>query len=241
MEYNLFYILDIEKQEKFIKENIARILEIMLISFSSNLKLFNKNDIKKEKEYEKILNHLITNISKWLIWFFCVEKKTSKIVGFCYLYEEKLSYYKGSEKIETYKKISPNDKSFDIYKNKIYKNFYPVIGGLCKDPEYRNVGKFIIKELITYLKSKTSYKKLYLVCESTLFKFNYIEYIGENRCVYSEKYFDSNMNLIKYYKSNGFKILKKIFCVDECVIVTGPFEPDEYSDIICFNVMSKKI
>jgi len=50
-----------------------------------------------------------------VIWFFCIDKLTNNIIGFCFLYEQKLSYYKWNVSIETYSVIKPDDKSFDIY------------------------------------------------------------------------------------------------------------------------------
>ena len=242
MEYKLLHYTDLEEQNKYVKENVKRILEIMLLCFPSNIELFNnEKEIKKEKEYEEIFNNIIIKSSTWAIWFFCIDNLTNKIIGTCFLYEQRLSYYLGNDEIETYKIIKPRGKSFDIYENRTYKDFYPVINGLCKDPKYKNVGKFMIDELGKYFKSKTSFDKLYLVCESPLFKFNYFDFADINKCVYNEsKYNESNTRLIKYYKSNGFKILNKVFYLERCIPVTGPFEPDLYSDIICFNVMCKK-
>jgi hypothetical protein len=241
MDYKLIYFIHTKKQKKYIEKNINRIVSIILLSFPSNIELFEKKVLEKEKEYIEIMKKIIMNASEWSIWFFCVEKETDKIVGMCFLYETKLSYYEGKEKIETYKKISPKELSFDIYENRKFKKFYPVINGICKVPGYKNVGKFIIKELTEYLKLKTKYKQMYIICESSIFKYNYKDYINENRCIYNQKYNGSNIEFIKYYKSNGFRILKKIFDVYECIPITGSFMPDVYGDIICFNVMSKKI
>ena len=122
------------------------------------------------------------------------------------MYKQKFSLYEGNENIETYSIIEPDDKSFDIYENRTFKTFYPIIGGLCKDPMYTNVGKFVVDELIIYLKLKTSYDKIYLVSESSLLKFNYLDYIDENICVFDDKFNSSNKKLIKYYKSLGFQM-----------------------------------
>lgn len=240
MDYKLLHFTDLDVQHKYVKDNVERILEIMLLAFPSNIELFKKNDDKQEKKYKGIFREIVINSSTWTIWFFCIDNLTNKIIGTCFLYEQGLTYYEGNENIETYKIIKPTDKSFDIYENRIYKNFYPVINGLCKDPNYKNVGKFILDELVKYFKSNTQYNKLYLVCESPLFKFNYFDFIDKNKCMYNEGYNESNIRLKKYYKSNGFKILKKVFFVDRCIPITGPFEPDSYGDIICFNVMCKK-
>lgn len=240
MDYKLLHFTDLGEQHTYVKDNVERILEILLLSFPSNVELFKKKDYKKENEYKEIFKNIVINSSSWVIWFFCIEILTNKIIGTCYLYEQGLSYYLGKENIETYKIIKPSDKSFDIYENRKFKKFYPVINGLSKDPNYKNVGKFILDGLIGYLKSNTSFSKLYLICESPLFKFNYFDFIDKNKCVYNEKYNESNNKLIKYYKSNGFVILKNVFYVDRCIPVLGDFEPDEYGDIICFNVMCKK-
>jgi hypothetical protein len=241
--YKLLHFNDIEKQDLYIHNNINHIIEIIVHCYPSNLKLFGKktNNDKKEKQYIEILKNIVINSSKWAIWFFCIDEFTNYIIGFCFLYEQKLSYYKGNVNIDTYTIIKPCDKSFDIYENRKFKTIYPVIGGLCKDPKYTNVGAFIVNELISYLKSKTSYDKIFLVSESSLFRFNYLDYINENICVFNHEFFYSNKKLIKYYETLGFRVLKKTFNVNECIPITGDFAPDLYGDIICNNVLYKKI
>ena len=241
MTYKLLYFEDFIKQEEYVFKNIDKISDIWKNSFisNSNKYLSDNNTVNHDNDYYMEQKNIILNSLNWSKWFFALEISTNKIIGQCNICTDKLSEYNGKNKIKTYEIIKSNDLSYDIYLNRNSVLLYPVISGLSKDPKFKNVGKFLINKIILYLKSNTSYKKLYLVPESPKYKNNYMDILDKNACLYDkEKYHESNIKLINYYKLNGFVIDKKIFLVLNCN-KTNKY-PDT-SNILCLNTMYKKI
>jgi hypothetical protein len=135
-------------------------------------------------------------------------------------------------KLETYKII---DISKDELKKMLLKDKGPVIYALCKDMNYKNVGTFLIQKIVEYLKNN-EYDKVYLIPGSVFGKINYFYFVKGEACKFYdyEKYYQSNMKLIKYYENIGFVISQNLYDIDKC-------EQDYVTKYHLFNVLIKKL
>ena len=158
IEYKFIYFNDKKKQLKFILHNYVQILNMMMTCFPFN-NLKHKTELYEE--YHKEMDTYLREKAKNLKWFFVTNITVDIIIGFCCLKKiQELINYK--DKLETYKLINVKDVNFaDIFRTTIEK---PCIETLCKNFQYKNVGKFLLEELCEYL--KPNYKIIYLVPES---------------------------------------------------------------------------
>lgn len=139
-------------------------------------------------------------------------------------------------KVDYTRKYVYSDKSLDTYtlvdKNlENYKFIYPSLESLCRDNDnkYKGIGSYLLKKISEDVGK--SYNYLILVPESLKFK----DISSQINCGIIEGYKNSQTELIKYYKKNGFKILDGYYDLDKCI--------DENNKIkyLYLNVMGKKL
>lgn len=161
----------------------------------------------------------------------------NKIIGYCFTLSARVIKY--NKQIKTYEKINLDDAEIEkIMKNQVTLPLY--IGGLCKDSAYANVGSFLLDEIYKYHQkineedNEDYNAKIYLCPGSDKHINNYERYINNNPCIIydDDKYYESNMKLIKYYKKNNYFVSKNLYMIDKCN------EPNQY---IFSNIMYRKL
>jgi hypothetical protein len=161
------------------------------------------------KEYNNRFYHSL-KFQMFKRWFFVTEANNYNVIGFCSVSGLNVTKLSNADA----KKVNPykiNELTDDIdTSNKVTLKYY--IENVCKDGNFKNVGKFLLDNVIEYYKNAD--EKLSLVVESTRYKDNYID----NLCTFTdeEKYYDSCMKLIEYYKSFGFKVSPNLFFIENC-------------------------
>ncbi|AYV81329.1 MAG: hypothetical protein Harvfovirus27_18 [Harvfovirus sp.] len=247
-EYKFHYFdidekFDAYKQNEYIYWNIGRLIALQLNCFP-----LNNNHIRKKNEIDYILalNDLIQkNVDKQ---FYFLLSKDKEIICYCWLgtdYAISLTEKEISQ-METYTLL---DKWDDPLFEKDRQKLTPTIMSLCRDSEYKGVGKILIDNICAHLKTKNK-NILYLIPESGKFKDNYQaltcswykcglmdpEIIVDNKSVNMwDLYKKSNMELIDYYKKIGFELSPNLYALEMCGCDMW------YQDHIFFNLMTKAI
>lgn len=232
--YQFIYFDDINKQKKFINNNKEKMIDMMLncspLSIPENLKNIDPRII-----YTSYLDALIEKK-----WFFILSNlnNDNNIIGFCYLTDNFCTKITKKSLINKFNPYKINDLSnFPELMNHMIKNvnnttLSPEISSLCKDPNFKNVGSFLLDNILTYCEGK--YEKVYLVPESIYYKNNFSSFIFKNMCDFdNKKYWESNMKLINYYKSQGFQLSPNLFIIEKCNYSDNKFN--------VLNVMFKNI
>lgn len=89
-----------------------------------------------------------------------------------------------------------------------------------------------MEKIIEFIKNKTKYKYLYLTAESNLYRSISTQMCG----IYDEdKYEQSQLNLLKYYKKMKFKICKNHYEMEICK------DKNNVNLFLFFILMRKKI
>jgi hypothetical protein len=221
------------KQREYIIQNKDTLFELSKNCFPSNIDKFSEEILKDvEKEvFDNLTKNSIT--SKNSIWFFATYN--NKIVGYCYIDEANINVLNENMEIPTYEIIKQNNPVYDIYDKSIQKSIYPYIYSLCKDTYYNKIGSFLLNSIYDYLKTYTTYTKLYLTAGSSIYQYY------KNKCIFdSEKYTKSNKELVNYYKNNNFTISKTLYSILKCGDVFI-LNKDIHTDIICYNVLYRNI
>lgn len=150
--------------------------------------------------------------------FFICKHKT-KIVGLATVRIDAYSLYT-DDPLDTYTttryKLQDGNQIFDKNNNNIVKynsgNSDPRIESLCKDKNYKNVGKVILEYIEKYYRKKGA-TKIYLVPGSNKHYnvlINAHKHKNEDAIKkYDIMYKQDNQHLIKYYTKNGYNILEK--------------------------------
>lgn len=219
-DYTFKYFDNLTEQHQYILDNKERIVALWSTCFPSNFDP--KWDVYEEatEGYLKSRYRLVESTAHDRNWYFVLNKDL--IIGLCNIEDETVvkidpdEYKKvtGSE-LKTYTAIDHFPQSDSLMTEK---RIYPVINALCKDQNFKNVGKFLIDNVVKCMKEK-KHKVLYLISGSEQYKINSYLYGSKCNFVDKEKYFDSNKKLNNYYKSIGFKESKNLFLYDECHIV----------------------
>lgn len=205
-----------EDQINFIEENKNIIINMLINCFPAN---FPDSDKKNYNKYYEIIYNILEN-SKTSKWFFAIY--SNQIVGFCNI-QEYLEFIYSENKLETYKIINKFEPEKKI-------KLGPVIGNLCKNPEFKNIGDFLLNKISDFLKGY--FKIIYLIPESVIYKKSYESIISEScKLIDPKLYYESNIKLIKYYIKNSFGILKKIYFMENC----------GENKILVFHVMAKNL
>jgi len=211
--YNFLYFGNTLEQEKFIKKNFEKIVEMNMLCFPSGISP-HEVPLKKYREISKLYRNIIeslieNNIDKQ--WFFAVIN--DKLIGYCFLMND-YELIKTDLKLETYRIINISENNMEKIVN-VEKG--PIINSLCKDSNYKKVGAFLIEKILEYLQ-KNEYDKVFIIPGSSHGKINYFYFTGEDACKYYdyEKYYQANLKLINYYKKLGFKISKKLYDIEKC-------------------------
>jgi hypothetical protein len=222
--------LDMKHAYKFIHPDEPEIMVVKLLNDIVKLSCgcFPPNTDDSAKL--KLFNEKMEQIYLWykdVDWFF-VFTYDDILIGYCYVFQQEVITYK--KKLKTYTKLKINNNL--INNNK--KNISPYIAALCKDKNYSKVGSFLLDNVCDYLHKIYNYDIVYLCPGSDYFKYNYEAYVMGNECslIDDDKYYDSNMKLINYYKINEFVISPNLYLIIKC---------KKHNEYIFYNVMYKKL
>lgn len=201
VSYTLINFTSFKEQILFFNKNKDKIVNLIKIFFT------HEND-----EVNQIIEDIFKYANDHRYPYFFVTYN-EMIIGMCFLNT-------GGCIVMTHLKKEPISytlfSNLEDYVSSVKKNgiwIRPFIEALCKDPSYKNVGSFLLNNIKHVLKS-FGLTRVYLIPESTRYK----QIDSKYNCgiLNNDKYYESNMQLINYYKSNGFVIFEDHYMLDEC-------------------------
>ena len=208
--YIFLHFKDLNKQQQYIRKNLNRILDLLTICFPIQNPI---NHIVSQTIYKDIINSELDNQ-----WYF-VLNTNQLIIGLCYIHKElQCTHVTEKDLIDQFEFYNINNLTgwpVRIYQQNT--TIGPEISTLCKDPNYKNVGRFLLDNILKDLKN--TYRTVYLVPESIYYKDNYGVFVLHDYCHFPEgviKYNEANKKLIKYYQSVGFEIMSDLFIFERC-------------------------
>jgi hypothetical protein len=231
MKYNFEILSNINKKNKYIKDNQERIVELLNKCFNMEITddfidFMSNNDVFICTYGDKIIGIAMGSVNKSMI-------RTDELLktydSLSYLYRQ-----------STYVIDNRSHKEIDLD----YIILQPLIMSLCKDKGHDNVGRFLMKNVEKYYKDN-DYKEIYLVPESNIHKNELIDahykYKGDKSFKkyisnILKKYKSTQTKLIKYYENIGYKIYDNHY--------EGELLHDSkriYPFCMFFNVMMKKL
>jgi hypothetical protein len=240
--YTFLYFPDNDKQKEFVQKNLKRLVELQTICFPNNSDIitmyqtapkYGNDDIDynsiNNDEYKQVFERVDRYLSESSECFFALDRDT--IIGMCFCYSQTVYRYtnKSKKNLVTYKIIKEKIDYTDFEETTIY----PYLGGLCKDRKYSKVGSFLLDNICDFYKNN-GLDIIYLTPESVVYRNNFSAYILKNECdLNEEKYYDSCMELIKYYKSQKFTISDDLYEINKCNLDQNKF--------ILNTVMNRKL
>jgi hypothetical protein len=214
-------------KEKYLKKNHERI--IMLLNDCFDIQYKNYENIK----YIKNKDFFICTIDDKLIGI-AIGSENNEIVKTNIITRS----YDTTYLYRNYDIIDYVDQKNVTYS---YVTLNPSIESICKDMNYKNVGKHILQYIEKYYKNK-GFEKIYLVPESNKYRNELLNAHNDgdgenlnNLNIIRKKYLETQKNLINYYKKNGYEIYEKYYEVDALPMGATQI----YPNIIFFNVLLK--
>jgi len=214
----------------FFEKYFIDMIKLDNVCFPHNVNNNDNNSIEKIKLFNKKKQQIIKKYFEVSKYFFAMYKE--KLIGYCFIYAANV--FKYTKKINVYEKIISPDFFEDAAPHQLNYCIY----GLCKNFEYKNVGSFILKNVIDYYHklyiNKLGPKIIYIIPGSSYYLNNYESFVNNNYCdiIDNNKFYESNIKLVDYYSKNNFKLSKKYYVIDKC---------KDSNKIIVYNVMYIKI